>query len=111
LGEHAALTEVTVVDGAETAILAVPTADAFWLEIAVMVTTPEAGPVVGAVNNPEEEMLPALADQDTAELKLPVPATDARQAEVAPVETLVGEQTTPTEVTVEDVVGVLMVNV
>jgi hypothetical protein len=39
-----------------------------WVEVAVTVAAPDAGAVAGAVYTPAEEIVPALADQVTAEL-------------------------------------------
>lgn len=67
---------------------------------AVTVTFPGAA---GAVITPEGEMAPALADHDTAELKLPVPCTAAVHWIVPPVVTVDGGQLTETDVTVTGV--------
>ncbi len=64
-----------------------------------MVTAPAA---VGAVKSPAELMPPALADQVTAELKVPVPFTVALHCAVAPVLMLVGLQATETDVIGDD---------
>jgi hypothetical protein len=63
--------------------------------------TSKVASVVGAVNKPDEEIVPALALQVTAEVKLPVPLTLAVHWLVAPEVTVVGEQLTLTEVMVE----------
>jgi hypothetical protein len=39
-----------------------------WVEVAVMVSEPEAGTAAGAVYSPELEIVPETADQVTAEL-------------------------------------------
>jgi len=52
--------------------VAVPDFVASWMETAVTVTV-VATATDGAVRTPEEEMVPALVDQFTAGLKLPVP--------------------------------------
>jgi hypothetical protein len=78
----------------------VTTADALFVvsctDVAVMVTLPA---VVGAVNVPLDEMVPAVAFQVTAELKLPVPVIVAAQADVAPATSVAGEQATVTAFT------------
>jgi hypothetical protein len=61
-------TEVTLTTGAVMAMVVIPLIAGFWMEVAVMVTYPEAGTLAGAVNAPLDEMPPALADQVTAEL-------------------------------------------
>ena len=66
-------------------------------EVAVIVSRPA---VIGAVNRPEESTFPELALQVTAELKLPVPVTDAAHCEVCPVCTAEGLQVTETAVMV-----------
>ena len=58
---------------------------------------------VGAVNKPVDEIEPALAAHVTAELKLPVPDTDAEHWLVCPDWTVDGEHAAVTEV----IVGVL----
>ena len=74
-GEHDTVTEVIVVVGF-TVTVVVPDFDVSWVDVAVMVTRSDASPL-GAVNRPEVEIVPALADHVTAELKLPVPITVA----------------------------------
>ena len=54
-------------------------------------------------------MVPALADQVTAELKAPVPSTVDEQEDVAPAFTLLGEQATDTEVTAAGAVTLTIV--
>ncbi len=76
---------------------AVPDFVASCVLVAVTVTLPAEA---GAVNNPLELMLPPLALQVTAELKLPVPCTVAVHCDVAFVLTVVGLQLTATEVMV-----------
>jgi hypothetical protein len=51
-------------------VVVVETAASFWL-VAVTVTEPPAGRVAGAAKVPFELILPALADQFTAELAIP----------------------------------------
>ena len=63
-----------------------------------MATAPAAA---GAVKSPLELMVPALADQVTAELKFPVPLTVAVHCDVALMFTVVGLQATETDV-IED---------
>ncbi len=65
--------------------------------VAVMVA---AVPVVGAVNTPAELMVPAEADQETAEEKLPVPCTGAEQVVLPPCTRLFARQETATLVIV-----------
>jgi hypothetical protein len=48
-----------------------------WVEVAVIVTSSDTFPELGAVNKPDAEIEPALADHVTPGLKLPVPVTDA----------------------------------
>jgi hypothetical protein len=67
--------------------------------VAVIVT--EAA-VVGAVNNPLALMVPPpVTDQETAELKTPVPWTVAVHCDVALVATVAGVHSGATEVTVD----------
>jgi hypothetical protein len=63
---------------------AVPVTDGFWVEVAVIVTDPEDGAVPGAVYKPLEEMVPTLADQFTAVLKLPPGKICAPHEDVPP---------------------------
>jgi hypothetical protein len=63
-----------------------------------MATAPAA---TGAVKSPLELMVPALADQVTAELKLPVPFTVALHCAVALAFTVAGLQATETDVIAE----------
>jgi len=67
--------------------------------VAVTVTVPCE---VGAVNSPLDAIIPALADQVTVELKLPVPCTDGVHCDVAPGAVVEGTQLTTTEPIVED---------
>jgi hypothetical protein len=60
-----------------TVTVALPDLLVSWVEVAVIVTGSEVTPPGGAVNKPELEIVPALADQVTLELKLPVPITVA----------------------------------
>jgi hypothetical protein len=71
------------------------------VEVAVTVTEVllETG---GAVNRPVELMLPALADQVTVGLTLPVPNTVAEQRLVWSEVTTAGEQVTLTAVMLEE---------
>ncbi len=68
-----------------------------WVLLAVTVTFPG---VVGAVSTPDDEIVPAVANQVTAELKLPVPCTVAVHWAVPPVVTVDGWQLTDTDVMV-----------
>jgi hypothetical protein len=80
--------------------LAVPATLVFCVEVAVTVT--EVIVVTeGAVNKPVEEIVPALVVHVTPVLKLPVPFTVAEHWLVPPELTVVGEQLTVTDVTVE----------
>jgi hypothetical protein len=54
----------------------VPDFEVSCVELAVIVTCVVEG-TTGAVNRPADEIVPALADHVTAELKLPVPVTVA----------------------------------
>jgi hypothetical protein len=70
-GEHATATELTDDPGAictETAVF--PDTAGFCMLVAVMVAVAAEA---GAVKSPVELIAPTLADQVTAELKLPVP--------------------------------------
>jgi hypothetical protein len=58
-------TEVMVVADVVTVTVALPFMVVSWTDVAVTVTVPA---VAGAVNNPEELIVPALADQVTDEL-------------------------------------------
>jgi hypothetical protein len=66
-GEQLAETEV-MVTGVLIAMVAKADLVGFWVEVAVIVAVPETGAVAGAVYTPAEEIVPALADQVTAEL-------------------------------------------
>lgn len=68
VGEHATATEVMVTGIAVTVTLAEPALVESWVEVAVMVSEPEAGTAAGAVYSPELEIVPETADQVTAEL-------------------------------------------
>ena len=68
-----------------------------------MVTGPAA---FGAVNTPVAEIAPAEADQFTAALKLPVPATVAKHCSFAPWASVGLGQATVTDVIVGVGVGV-----
>ena len=79
------------------AIAAVPD----WVESSTDVALQLPFPaVVPAVNSPALVIVPPVAVQVTAELKLPVPATTAEHCDVAPVATEVGLAVTVTEVIV-----------
>jgi hypothetical protein len=80
--------------------LAVPATLVFCVDVAVTVTDVIVV-TEGAVNKPVEETEPAVALQVTPELKLPVPLTVAVHWLVPPEVTVVGEQLTATDVTVE----------
>ena len=69
------VTDVMVPVGVTVTVNAPDTA-VFWVETAVMVTDVVVG-TTGAVNKPAVVIVPALAAQDTPELKLPVPVTVA----------------------------------
>jgi hypothetical protein len=71
----------------------------------VMVTVPA---VAGAVNRPLALIIPASADQVTAELYFPVPCTAALHCDVALVFTTAGLQETATEVMVGEAEEVLL---
>ena len=58
-------TEVIVVVDVVTVTVVLPDLLVSWTDVAVTVTVPA---VAGAVNNPEELIVPALADQVTDEL-------------------------------------------
>jgi hypothetical protein len=60
-----------------TVTVAVPDLLVSCVEVAVMVTCSDVTPRDGAVNNPEAEIVPALAAHVTPELKFPVPITVA----------------------------------
>jgi hypothetical protein len=86
--------------GGFTVTLAVPDTLVFCVEVAVTVTDVIVV-TEGAVNKPAEEIVPALAVHVTPVLKLPVPLTVAEHWLVPPELTVVGEQLTVTDVTVE----------
>jgi hypothetical protein len=92
--------ELPLAEEGLTATVAVPATPLFCAEVAVTVSTMLVV-TVGAVSNPEEEMLPALALQLTAVLKFPVPVTVAVHWLVPPEVIELGEQLTPTETTLE----------
>ena len=54
------------------------------------------------VKTPEEVIVPPVAVQVTAELNVPVPSTVAAQEDICVVRMDTGEQTTATEVIVDD---------
>jgi hypothetical protein len=58
-------TEVMVPDGAVTVTVVLPLLVVSWTDVAVTVTVVA---MAGAVNKPEESIVPALADHVTAEL-------------------------------------------
>lgn len=95
---HDTVTEVMVGGGgAVTLTVAGPDLDVSATDVAVIVTCPE---VLGAVNSPEVEMLPAEAVQVTDVLKLPVPCTLAEHWSVCPSGTEEAAHDTVTEVIV-----------
>lgn len=67
VGVHETLTDV-IVDGAVIVTLAEPDLVESWVEVALMVSVPEAGTDIGAMYRPELEIVPETADQVTAEL-------------------------------------------
>lgn len=77
-----------------TVIIAVPDFELSCILVAVTVTAPGE---VGAVNNPLDAIVPELVDHVTAELKLPVPCTDAVHCDVAPGAMVLDAQLTATE--------------
>jgi len=85
------------VGGGLTVTIVLPDLLVSWADVAVTVTVPA---VAGAVNIPEELIVPVLADHVTDELKLPVPETVAVHCKVCPVCTEVEIQETETEVMV-----------
>ena len=66
-GEQTTVTEV-IVDGTVTVIVAKPDLVESCVEVAVIVSDPEAGTDAGAVYSPELEIVPETADQVTVEL-------------------------------------------
>lgn len=102
------LAETDVIAGAaETGTIVDPTMLGCWVLVAATVTFSD---VVGAVNSPEAEIVPALADQFTAELKLPVPCTFAEHWAAPPGVTADGWQLTEIEVIVTGAVTVTTVD-
>jgi hypothetical protein len=97
-------TEV-MVGGAVTFMVAAPDLVVSCVDMAVTVTVPT---VEGAVNRPEELIVPALALQVTPELYVPVPVTVAVHCEVCAVCTEAELQETETEVMVGGVVRVVI---
>lgn len=97
-GAHETSTEVIVEADEFTATVAVPDFAGSCVDVAVMTALPATA---GAVNDPDALIVPLVADQVTAELKLPVPWTVAEYWLVWPVSMAVGVQDTPTEVIVE----------
>jgi hypothetical protein len=71
-----------IAGGAATVTVVLPDLLVSCADVAVTVTGPADA---GAVNKPEELMVPAFTVQVTVELKLPVPATVAVHCEVCPV--------------------------
>jgi hypothetical protein len=67
VGLHETLTDV-IVGGAVIVRLAEPDLVESWVDVALIVSDPEAGTVAGAVYSPELEIVPETADQVTAEL-------------------------------------------
>jgi hypothetical protein len=78
-------------------------------EVAVTVTSSDAFPELGAVNKPVVEIEPALADHVTAELKFPVPETDAEHWLVWPYWIVDGAQLIVTDVIVPAGLTVIVV--
>ena len=85
-----------------TVTVAAPATLVFWVEVAVIVTCSAVTPPDGAVNNPELEIVPALAVHVTPALKFPVPVTVAEHWLVWPYKMLDGEQLTLTEMIADD---------
>jgi hypothetical protein len=81
---------------------AVPNLLVSCTEVAVIVANSVTTPPEGAVNNPELEMVPALAAHVTDELKFPVPVTVAEHWLVCPYAMVEGEQVTVTDVIEDD---------
>ena len=69
-GEEGAEGGAIVLPEEATATTVEPVRRGCWVLVAITVTVPA---VAGVVSTPFGEMEPALADQATAELKLPVP--------------------------------------
>lgn len=67
-GEQLTVTEAIVTGTAVTVTLAEPVLVESAVEIAVIVSDPEAGTIAGAVYIPELEIVPETADHVTAEL-------------------------------------------
>lgn len=74
-GEQVTVTDVRVPEGL-TVTVNVPSFEVSCVEVAVIVTGVLEG-TTGAVNKPAVVIVPALAAQVTAVLKLPVPVTVA----------------------------------
>jgi hypothetical protein len=66
IGVHETLTDV-IVGGGVTVTVAVPDFVESCMEVALIVSDPEAGTVGGAVYSPEPEIVPETADQVTVE--------------------------------------------
>jgi hypothetical protein len=81
---------------ATTAIVAVPDFVVSWILVAVTVTLLV---ISGATYAPFRSIVPALADQFTSELKLPVPVTCTEHFVDCASSTVTGEQETATELT------------
>jgi hypothetical protein len=60
-------TPTEVIVGGVTATVAVPDFEESCVEVALIVSDPEAGTVAGAVYSPELEIVPETADQVTVE--------------------------------------------
>ena len=72
--------DTPVIVGAAAVVIvtaAVPDFAGSALEVALIVSVPEAGAFAGAAYNPALVIVPDTADQVTSELKLPVPNTVA----------------------------------
>ncbi len=93
-GLHVTATEVMVEALDCTVTEAVPDLVVSWVLVAVTVTLPA---VDSAVKSPLALIVPALADHVTAELKLPVPCTEALHCEVAFIATAEGLHVTETD--------------
>ena len=100
-GLQDAATEVIVVEADCTVTGAIPDFVVSCVLVAVTVTVPA---VAGAVKSPLVPMVPPLADHFTAELKFPVPPTEALHCDVAFVATEEGTHAADTE-TIDDEIG------
>jgi hypothetical protein len=68
VGKHETLTKVMEAGGGVTVMLAVPASVESSVDVAVIVSDPEAGTVAGAVYTPELVMVPEVAVHVTVEL-------------------------------------------